>query len=184
MNWLCDRWLWMRWFSWFCLAIVLAGTVQAQDFPFKPLPTVRVRVTCGTDVACQAAQSVDAKAKWWIALPVRRPTATAAFWARTAVSGALTVGDVENSIYSLQRPGTTEKNWLYGSHPTRARYYPIAGGIAVLCAYMDWRYTREDNALRDASMPSHRFVKGYIPQVVNMATHIAGIIYTVVGSGR
>ena len=155
----------------FLVFLLLGAPVYAQDFPFKPLPTVRVRLTDGTR-------------KWYEPLPVRRKTADAHFWERTIASQLLTVGDIENSIYALRKPGVEERSPIYGKHPTRAIYYPISEAVFAWAAWTDYRYTREDSALRDAGLPGHRFIKGWLPQALNAGSHAVGIIFTIASTHR
>jgi hypothetical protein len=156
--------------------LLLAGMAvtvgaQAQDFPFKPLPTVRVQLT-------------DRVTKWYEPLPVRRKTADAAWWEWFAASNALTIADTENSVYALKKPGASEANFLFGAHPGRARYYAVMAPITAACDYLSWKYKREDDALKDAGIQGHKFSKWWLVQAVNTGAHAVGILVTLGSTGR
>jgi len=152
-------------------ALLAATPVWGQELPFKPVPTVRVQLTDGTR-------------KWYEPLPVRRPTTDKSFLISTLISGAATVGDCENTQYALKRPGTHEANGIFGSHPTRLVCYGITTPIAVGMGIFSWRYHREDNALADASIPCHRFIKWWLPNTINTAFHTFGTLYTLGSTHR
>lgn len=168
----------------FIIGLLLAAPLGAQDLPSKPSPTVAVRVTCGTDLACQLDNRVGRRDKWWVSLPVPHRTADRSFWLSTSTSLLMTVADNENSLVALRRPGVHEIDPLYGSHPSRARYYAIDIPIAIGAAAFSYHYKRQDDALRAAGMPGHRFVKWWLPNLLNTGSHAAGVIWTVVKTGQ
>lgn len=150
------------------LVAAFAVTVGAQT---APLETVRIQLT-------------DRATKWYAPLPVSQTTADKAWWAWFAASNALTVADAENSLYALRTPGATEANPFFGARPGRARIYAVMLPVTVLCDYMSWRYKREDDALRDAGIPGHKYVKWWLPQALNAGGHAIGILVTLASTGR
>jgi hypothetical protein len=156
------------------LAVVIGlGTlpVCAQSVPFQPVPTVRVKLT-------------DGIRQWYEPLPVRHRTADRGWWATTIISAGLTFGDVENSLYALHRPGTVEVDPVFGKHPTRAKYYAIALPGLALAAWFSYHDKREDDALRDAGLPGHRYVKWWLYPLINGGEHLIGISVTTASTGR
>lgn len=121
---------------------------------------------------------------WYEPLPVPHRTADRAFLLSSAVSLIVTVADVENSIYALRRPGAREANGIFGSHPNRGIYYGITMPLAAIDIGMGWHYKREDDALRAAGLPGHKWMKWWIPSLLNTATHAVGIGVTVGSTGR
>lgn len=164
--------------------LLFASPALAQDFPFKPLPTVRVHLTCAGHLDCAEDYNVEPNAKWYRDIPVRRPTADKKFLASTILSGVLTVADVENSVYALRRNDVREANPLYGSHPGRGRYYAISMPIFAFTSYMSYRWKRQDDALRDASFGGHKWAKWWLPETLNSASHLVGIWTTLGSTGR
>jgi hypothetical protein len=151
--------------------LLSAIRVSAGD-SIKPIPVQRVQLTQG-------------KKTWWEPLPVRRRTADRKWWTAEIASGAFTVGDVENSIHALGNCSQShEVNFLYGRCPSRARYYAISGPLFALATYESWKFKREDDALRDASIPGPRFLKWWLPSVLNAAPHILGIAMTLASTGK
>ena len=146
------------------LSLLVASNCFAQS-------TVKVQLTDGTR-------------KWYQELPVAHKTADRVFWLDTALSVGMTVADVENSMYALNKPGTSEANWLFGSRPTRARYYGITMPVTVLSAYLSWRYKREDDALTVAGLPGHKYSKWWLPNLLNTAGHTLGVGVTLASTGR
>lgn len=138
---------------------------------FGVRPTVRVKLTNGSQT-------------WYQDLPATKTTANRTYWLSTALSLALTVADVENSHYTLNRPGTSEANPLFGAHPGRARYYGICLPIFAVNAYMSYRYKREDQALADAGLKGHKYVKWFTPNLLNTAFHALGLAVTIGSTGR
>jgi len=145
--------------------------VAYADLPGQPQPTVRVHLA-------------DQTHQWWQPLPVTHRTADWRFDALIATSFAVTAGDVENSLAALRKPGVHEVDPLYGSHPGRARYYAIAMPVTAMCAYYSWRYKREDDALRAAGLPPHKWVKWWLPGALNTGAHVFGILFTLSATGR
>ena len=167
------------------LALLFSVPVFGQQFPFKSLPTVRVHLTCAGDAICAENYHVQPKEKWWEPLQVRRPTADKKWYAATAASGILTAGDVENSLIALGNcHNAREANPLYGKCPGRARYYAISGPIFVLNAYMSYKWKREDDALKDAGIPGHKYQKWWLPDAINGGTHLLGILITLGATGK
>jgi hypothetical protein len=155
--------------------LLLAGSagaqMPAQSLPFKPLPTVRVKLT-------------DGNRTWYEPLTVPHKTTDGRFLAFLAVSSVLTVADVENSVAALKKPGTSEANGIFGAHPGRGTYYAITLPMLAGTAYLSYRWKREDDALAYAGLPRHKFVKWWLPLAVNTGAHVAGVIATTVGTGR
>lgn len=138
---------------------------------FGVRPTVRVKLTNGSQT-------------WYQDLPVTRRTADKSFWLSTGLSLALTVADVENSLHALNRPGVSEANPLFGGHPSRLRYYAIAGPIAALNIGFSWHYKRQDDAMADAGIKGHKYVKWFTPNLLNTAFHALGLAVTIGSTGR
>jgi hypothetical protein len=153
------------------LLLAFAVTVRAQELPFKPIPTVRVQLT-------------DHVTKWYEPLRVEQRTADRRWFASVALSGALTVADAENSLYALRLPNVREANPLFGAHPSRLRYYSIMAPLAVACGYMSYKYKREDDALKAAGIPGHKFVKWHLVNDLNIAAHVVGVAVTLASTGR
>lgn len=151
--------------------LLLAGTLHAQELPFKPKPVVRVELTNGVD-------------KWWQPLPVPHRTADRAYWASTITSLGWTVADVENSVYILKSPKTHEVNFIFGSHPSRGRYYAICLPVFLGSAYLSYRYKREDEALKYAGLPTHKYVRWWLPEALNTGSHVLGVLVTLTSTGR
>jgi hypothetical protein len=170
--------------------LALAGTLHAQDvkeFPFKPLPAVRVQLTCPkTDTVCQDLYHVKPGQKWWQPLPVQRRTADGAYLGVTAASLLLTVADIENSVPIVGNcTHGHEVNPLYGQCPSRGRYYAIAMPIFAATSYFSYKWKREDDALRDASIPPHRgWARWWVPEAANAGSHLVGIIVTLAATGK
>lgn len=138
---------------------------------FGVRPAVRVKLTNGSQT-------------WYQDLPVTKPTANRTYWIATGLSGLLTVLDIENSHLALNRPGTSEANPLFGAHPGRARYYGICLPIFALNAYMSYRYKRQDQALADAGIQGHKYVKWWLPEALNGGMHAIGLAVTLGATGR
>lgn len=157
----------------FCM--ILATTLahaQAPALPFKPLPTVNVKLTDGTKT-------------WYQEFSVPGKTADRSFWIVTAISAALTVADVENSINALRKPGAIEINGAFGApHPGRLRYYGISLPVFAGMTYFSYKYKREDAALAYAGLPPHRFVKWWLPSAMNAGMHALGAGITLASTGR
>lgn len=166
------------------LGLLLATPLIAQTLPNKPQPTVKIQLTCKLDVKCQEAYGVKANQKFYRQLPVVQPTLDHAYVLSTTTSILLSIGDVENSLYALNKPGTQEANWLFGSHPNRARYYAIILPVDAAAAIISYRYKREDQALKAAGYPSHRIVKWWLPEAMNSVGHTVGILITATSTGR
>ena len=133
--------------------------------------TVRVKLT-------------DGSRQWYEPLPVRHRTADRKFWLSTGLSGALTVADVKNSLDALNRPGTSEANPIFGRHPSPGRYYAVMVPIFAANAYMSYRYKREDEALADAGIQGHKYVKWWLPSALNSGAHAVGLAVTLAATGR
>ncbi len=151
---------------WYLFCLILGHvSARAQD------TYVRVHLTDGTR-------------KWYEPLPVTHRTADRGYWATTAVSQALTIADVENSLYALRQPGTGEVNPLLGSNPTRLRYYAVLEPFTVLMGYLSWRYKREDDALKASGIQGHKYVKWWMPNAAISGAHIFGLLVTIEATGR
>jgi hypothetical protein len=173
----------------FLLALLLVGffaplRTGAQEPITKPQPVVRVQVTCGIDVACQMAEHVGPRDKWYIALPVTRRTADNTFWLVTTGSLLLTAADIENSIPILRDPRYQEENPIYGRHPGRGRYYGIAMPLAALDGFVSWKWKRESDALVAAGYPDHKYRKWWVPDALNGAGHVLGLVVTLAATGK
>lgn len=153
----------------------------AQPLPYQPNaesslkpasgPTVRVKLT-------------DGKTTWYERLAVPEHAIDRQFWMLTGLSLALTIADVENSRFALSRAGTTEANPLFGSHPSRGRYYAVTLPILAANAYMSYRWRKEDAALAYSGLPGHRYAKWYLPSLLNSAAHAVGLAVTLASTGR
>ena len=152
-------------------AVICTRPVSAQQLPFKPQPTVTVKLTDGTRA-------------WYQPLVVPHRTADRAYWLSTLVSLGMTVADVENSHYALTRAGTMEANPLFGSHPSRPVYYGITLPIFAINAAFSYHYKRQDDALAAAGLPGHRFAKWWLPNLMNTGVHAVGVGVTVGSTGR
>lgn len=153
------------------LLLSLNLTVTAQSQPPKPEPTVQVKLT-------------DGQRTWYQALPVTNRTADKAFIASTLLSLAATVADVENSHAALERSGTREANPLFGSNPSRVRYYAITLPVFAVNAFVSYRYKRQDDALGVARYGGHKIVKWWLPNTLNTFFHVVGISATVASTGK
>lgn len=154
------------------LALLLCSCpLFAQNLPFKPQPTVRVKLTDGTKT-------------WYQPLVVPHRTADRAFWLSTGLSLALTVADVENSHYALNKLGTIEANPVFGQHPGRARYYAICLPIFAVNTYLSYRYKREDDAMAAAGIRGHKYAKWWVPSLANTVVHAVGVTVTLASTGR
>ena len=155
------------------LTILLCGIpAWAQDaLPSKPEPTVRVQLT-------------DGQRKWYEQLPVKHKTVDHAWWEWAIVSGGMTILDAENSLYALHKPGTSEANGIFGSHPSRAKYYGIMLPVAGLGDILSYKYKREDDALKSAGMQGHKYSKWWIIQAMNTGAHVVGVAITLGSTGR
>ena len=128
-------------------------------------------------------QMTDGARKWYEPLPVPK-THDHKFLILTASSVLANVADVENSLVALRGQHVRELNPLYGQHPNRLRYYDVSLPITGALAYWSWRWKREDAALKFAGYPGHRFMKWWIPEALNIATHGAGLGFTAASTGR
>lgn len=172
---------------WFLLILIISlrgCPAHSQDLPDKPEVITVSKPTFG-NVEVSLSRCVTFSAfmpcqneHWKELLPVPHETKDRSFWASTVLSVAFTVADVENSVYALRDPSVYEVNPLYGSHPGRGRYYAISLPIAAVSAYLSYRYKREDDALKHAGIQGHKYSKWWIPNAMNMGSHIFGIIYT------
>jgi hypothetical protein len=158
--------------------------LQAQNLPDKPQPTVKIQFTCKLDVKCQENYGVKANQKFYRQLPVVQPTVDHAYVLSTSTTVLLSIADIENSIYTLNKPGTQEVNWLFGSHPGRVRYYAVILPVDAATTLISYRYKREDEALKAAGYPGHKIVKWWLPTTMMSAAHIVGILVTVTSTGR
>lgn len=167
------------------LILAASMTMHAQEFPFKPLPTVRVHLTCAGDIQCADNYHVKPMDKWWEPLPVRQPTVDKKWLTATSISGILTAGDVENSIIAIGNcRNSHEVNPIYGSCPSRARYYAISGPLYIFNAYMSYKWKREDDATKAAGMTGHKYMKWWLPDAINGGGHLLGIIITLSATGK
>jgi hypothetical protein len=165
------------------LLFLLAVPVGAQTLPFKPEPIVRVKLTCiKTDVACRSEYGTK---PWYQPFRVEHRTADRKWDALTMASAALTVGDVENSLYALRQSRAREANPIFGQHPTRLRYYGIILPVFGAEAYLSWQWKRGDDALRDAGIkPHHGFSSWWVPEMLNIGAHTVGILVTLGSTKR
>lgn len=175
-----------------CYAFVLAVlygsctvSIHAQNLPFKPQPTVKITLTCGSDVACQEKEHVSRYTVWTESIPVPHRTADKAFFLWEAISQVATVADVENSIYVLRHtPGTVEANPVFGKNPSRLRYYALMEGLYLAEIPFTWHYKREDDALKAAGFQGHKYAKWWILPAINTTAHGVGIGITLSSTGR
>jgi hypothetical protein len=165
------------------ILLLAAVGAHAQELPFKPEPNVRVQLTCPTD-ACAQFYSIKVHGKFYEELPVRKRTADRAWFVSTALSGILTVADVQNSVYALRGGSVREVNPLLGSHPSVARYYALCGPVALLTGYVAWRWKREDQALADAGLIGHKYAKWHVANDLNSAAHVVGLAVTLLSTHR
>ncbi len=133
--------------------------------------TVRVKLT-------------DGKTTWYERIAVPEHAINRNFWLSTGLSLALTIADVENSRLALSRVGTSEANPLFGSHPSRGRYYAVTLPIFAANAYMSYRWKREDAALAYSGIPGHKYAKWHIPNDLNTIAHAIGLAITLGSTGR
>jgi hypothetical protein len=153
------------------LMLLLVGTLHAQELPFKPLPVVRVQLT-------------DGAKKWYEPLAVPQKTADKAFLAYLGVSALSMIADCENTEYALQKPGASERNLLFGGRPGRAKCYGLSAPVFLGMGYYSYKYKREDSALAYAGLPAHRFVRWWVPDALNTAFHVVGVLVTLTSTGR
>jgi hypothetical protein len=169
----------------FLLLLLAATPVGAQNLPFKPLPTVRVQLTCRKyDLACQQQYGVKSGDKWWEPLAVTHRTADTAFLESTGIAFGATVMDVENSVYALSKPGIYEINPIFGKHPNRGRYYGIMLPATGAFAYYSYKWKRQDDALKAAGLAEHKYMKWWVPNALMTATHVFGTLFTLDATGR
>ena len=152
------------------LGLCLASGVAAQDtvLPFRPKTNVSVQITDGTK-------------KWNQSLVVPHKTVDKSFVAWSAISQAATLADDFNTIYALQRPGTREANPLLRS---RAALFGVTEGLFVVDEIMAWRYKREDDALKYAGIPGHKYSKWWVVPMLNVGAHGLGVGLTLKFTGR
>jgi len=138
--------------------------------------TVRVKLMCRSlDVYCEAMYGVKSRQAWSESLAVRHRTADRKWDTVTAVSATATILDVQYSLHELHL-GATEANPLFGKHPSGERYYAIDAPMAIGAAYLHWRFKRQDDALRDAGLPTTK--KAWLPQASNIGYHLFGFVFT------
>jgi hypothetical protein len=151
------------------LMLLAVAPMHAQ---VKPQAGIDVKLTDGTHT-------------WKQALTVPHTTADKSYWISTAISAGLTVLDVENSIYALKsQPGTVEANGIFGNHPSRTRYYSITLPIFAANAYVSWKYKREDDALKAAGIPGHKYVSWKVPNGINSGMHLVGFLVTLLSTPK
>lgn len=153
----------------------------------KRLPILLLFLSLASSAVAQSTvrvQLTDGSRKWYEPLPVPHKTADKAFWLSTALNVGLTVADAENSLYALRRPGAQESNPLLGSNPSRGRMYAIMLPAAALTTYFSFRYKREDDALKAAGYPGHKYMKWWVPNLLNTAGHALGVGVTLASTGR
>ena len=63
-------------------------------------------------------------------------------------------------------------------------YYGIGVPVTVAAAWLSWKGKREDDALRDAGLPGHKYMKWWLPEAAVIASHAVGIFVTVANTGR
>ena len=129
-------------------------------------------------------QLTDGHTKWYEELPVTHRTADHTYLLTTFLSAAVTVADVENSIYALHKQGAVEANGIFGSHPSRGTYYAITIPVFAANAVFSYRYKRQDDALRAAGYPGHKYIKWPVPSLLNTIGHAIGLGVTVASTGR
>ena len=166
----------------FCVAPAFSQTIA-------PLETVKVHVTCGKlRPECQADWHVGPTEKWWTPLPVRQDTADRAWFESVGASVLLNVGDVENSLYALNRAPIggrpVEFNAIFGLHPNRRTYYATTLPVTAGLAWLSWHYKRQDDAMRAAGWQRNRYIKWWVPNALNTAGHAVSIIWTAFGTHR
>lgn len=166
------------------LFLMLAAPVFGQGLPDKPQPTVKVQLTCKGNVICAERYHVNPAQNFYQELPVPHRTADRAFILDTLLSFGMTAADVENSIYALNKPGTEEANFVFGSHPSRGKYYAIVMPIAGLNAAFSYHYKREDDALKAAGLIGHKYAKWWVPNLINTIGHGIGVAVTASSTGR
>jgi len=168
----------------FLLALLLfAIPLQAQNLPFKPEPTVKVKLTCGDDLACKQKWYTypDTQKAFYEELPVPHRTADKAFWLVTAVSQAATLADDFNTEYALKRPGTSEANPILRSTPA---LFGVTEGLFLVNEAFTYRAKREDDALKAAGIPGHKYAKWWVIPIFNIAPHAVGVGATIAFTGR
>jgi hypothetical protein len=160
-------------FSIIAIALAAPGRIRAQDIE-KPLPRVSVKLIRDSD-----GKRVTFN------LPVPHRTVDRAFVTWAAVSQIATIADVENSIYAGRGSGVYEVNWLYGSHPSRDRYYAVSQAIWAFGTYVSRRSKRENDAARAfGARPDFTHRMWWLPQFGNAAAHLIGIGFTIARTGR
>ena len=148
----------------------------SEEVEIPPTPTQGATVN---------VQLQDQTHTWIQPLPVLHRTADRAFWLWQVASALATAADDENSYQVLKRvPGTRELNPVYGSHPGRALYYGIGFGVWAAEVPFAYHWKRQDDALRAAGIPGHRWAKWWVMPALNAGAHGVGIGVTVGVTGR
>jgi hypothetical protein len=169
----------------FLMAISLFATeaaCHAQDEPpSKPIPTVRVKLTCAPrDLVCMGEFNARPGQTWYATYPVTHRTADRSYILSVLGAAAFTTADVENSVIAERAiPNGQELNPVFFSkHPTRARYYEIEAPVTAIAALVSWRYKRQDDATKIAGVQGHKWVKWHAPNDLVMLGHALGIAIT------
>lgn len=147
--------------------------LHAQELPDKPQPTVRVKMV-----------DESTNKNVWLALEVPQPTIDRAWLLWNGAAQASAVIDVENSVYSLKRPGVTEVNPILGTNPGRAKYYALNEAVFGAMAYLSYRVKRENDASVAFGAPPRWHSKWWIIPAGEIAVHVFSTIYSVAKTGR
>jgi len=78
-------------------------------------------------------------------IPAMRPRLGKSFWLSWAAVGGLTIVTNELTIACVHRPGCSEGNPLFGSHPGRPAMYGVRGGIDVAGFFLSRRLRRKND---------------------------------------
>jgi hypothetical protein len=154
------------------LALLMSGSACAQSLPDKPTP--HVTVTLRDDATRRIF-------KQQIAIPHR--TADRSWWLAMAGSTLLTVADVENTVYCLHSGVCVEDNPLYGRDPSRLRLWSLSGPTLAATGYLSWREKRAEDAEKAFGVKLSR-VRWYWLPIVNGASHLFGVAYTLRNTGK
>lgn len=167
----------------FLLSLLLAALcvlpARAQVAPIKET-LVSVNLVCLTK-DCENFEHVKPGQSFKVYVRVPHRTADRAFWLMTAVSQAATLADDFNTVYALQRPGTREANPLLQSRPA---LFGVTEGLFVVNELFMWRAKREDDAMKAADIPGHKYMKWWVVPMFNIAPHALGVGVTIAFTGR
>lgn len=118
---------------------------------------------------------------WYEPLPIPHRTADKAFWAMMGLSQLATVADNMNTQYALRKIGTQETNPLLKS---RAALWGVTEGIWAAEIPWAWHYKRQDDALKAAGLPGHKYAKWWVIPLLNIGSHGLGISVTLASTHR